>query len=81
MHPAELYPDDLVFAHEAEAATGVPKAVIRQWASRGRIQRFQGDARQYSGQGHEYKTMYALPEIRERAATYRSVPQRAPRAA
>ncbi|MEV4970579.1 hypothetical protein [Streptomyces scopuliridis] len=81
MHPSELYPDDLVFAHEAEAATGVPKAVIRQWASRGRIRRFQGDARQFSGQGHEYKTMYALPEIRERAATYRPMPQRAPRAA
>ncbi|MEU0831283.1 hypothetical protein [Streptomyces sp. NPDC005969] len=81
MRPSELYPDDLVFAHEAEEATGVPKAVIRQWASRGRIQRFHGDARRYSGQGHEYKTMYALPEIQQRAATYRPTPQRAPKAA
>lgn len=80
MRPSELYPDDLVFAHEAEAATGVPKTVIRQWASRGRIRRYEGDGR-YSGQGHEYKTMYALPEIRERAAAYRPMPQRAPKAA
>ncbi|MFD7861851.1 hypothetical protein [Streptomyces sp. NPDC059783] len=81
MQLAEMYPVDLVYAHEAEAATGVPKAIIRKWASRGQIQRFQGDRRQYSGQGHEYKTMYALPEIRERAASYRPTPQRAPRAA
>lgn len=81
MRPAELYPDDLVYAHEASAATGVPEPVIRKWASRGKIQRFKGDPRQYSGQGHEYKTMYALPEVRERARTYRATPQRAPRAA
>ncbi|WP_326739134.1 hypothetical protein [Streptomyces sp. NBC_01022] len=80
MRPSELYPADLVFAHEAEAATGVPQTVIRQWASRGRIRRYEGDGK-YSGQGHEYKTMYALPEIRERAATYRPTPQRAPKAA
>lgn len=66
----ELYPDDLVYAHEASAATGVPETVIRKWASRGQITRFKGDPRKYSGQGHEYKTMYALPEIEQRAATY-----------
>lgn len=71
MDVRELYPDDLVFAHEASAATGVPETVIRKWASRGVITRFKGDPRQYSGQGHEYKTMYALPEIQQRAATYR----------
>ncbi|KMS71751.1 hypothetical protein ACH49_24280 [Streptomyces leeuwenhoekii] len=80
MHPAELYPADLVYEHEAVAATGVPGQVIRQWARRGKIQRFQGDGR-LTGQGHEYKTMYALPEIRERARTYRPMPQRARRAA
>jgi hypothetical protein len=81
MHPAELYPTDLVFEHEASAATGVPGPTIRKWASRGKIRRYQGDPGQYSGQGHEYKTMYALPEIQERAATYRPTPQRAPKAA
>lgn len=81
MRPAELYPDDLVYAHEASAATGVPEPVIRKWASRGRIRRYEGDPRQYSGQGHEYKTMYALPEISALAANYRPTPQRAPRAA
>lgn len=81
MRPAELYPDDLVYEHEATEATGVPGPVIRQWARRGKIRRYQGDARQYSGQGHEYKTMYALPEIEARAATYRPTPQRRPKAA
>ena len=81
MHPTELYPDDLVYEHEATEATGVPGTVIRQWARRGKIQRFQGDPAQYSGKGHEYKTMYALPEIEARAATYRPMPQRAPKAA
>ncbi|QIJ61414.1 hypothetical protein [Streptomyces sp. JB150] len=80
MDVTELYPDDLVYEHEATAATGVPGTVIRQWARRGKIQRFQGDGR-LTGQGHEYKTMYALPEIRERARTYRPMPQRARRAA
>jgi len=80
MDPTELYPDDLVYEHEAVAATGVPGQVIRQWARRGRIQRFQGNG-QLTGQGHEYKTMYALPEIQKRAATYRPMPQRAPKAA
>jgi hypothetical protein len=80
MDAAELYPDDLVFEHEATAATGVPGQVIRQWARRGKIQRFQGDGH-LTGQGHEYKTMYALPEIRQRASTYRPMPQRAPKAA
>lgn len=80
MKPSELYPADLVFAHEAAAATGVPKAVIRQWASRGKIRRYEGDGK-YSGQGHEYKTMYALPEVQERARRYKATPQRAPKAA
>lgn len=81
MDPAELYPTDLVFEYEAVAATGVPGPTIRQWARRGKIRRFQGDARKYSGQGHEYKTMYALPEIEQQAATYKRTPQRAPKAA
>ncbi|MFB6675593.1 hypothetical protein ACFCWG_24845 [Streptomyces sp. NPDC056390] len=81
MRPAELYPDDLVYGHEASAATGVPEPVIRKWASRGKIRRYAGDARQYSGHGHEYKTMYALPEIRPLADRYKATPQRAPRAA
>jgi hypothetical protein len=81
MHLADLYPEDLVFEHEAVAATGVPGAVIRQWARRGRIRRFKGRAGEYSGQGHEYKTMYALPEIEECAKTYRPMPQRGRRAA
>lgn len=80
MRPAELYPEDLVYEHEAVAATGVPGPTIRQWARRGKIRRYEGDG-QYSGQGHEYKTMYALPEIQERAANYRPMPQRAPKAA
>lgn len=80
MHLAELYPEDLVFEHEAAAATGVPGPVIRQWASRGKIRKFTGEGR-LTGNGHEYKTMYALPEVQERAATYRPMPQRAPRAA
>lgn len=80
MRPTELYPDDLVFEHQAVEATGVPGPVIRKWASRGVIQRFQGDGR-LTGNGHEYKTMYALPEIRERAARYRPTPQRGQRAA
>ena len=75
----ELYPDDLVFEHEATAATGIPGPVIRQWARRGKVRRFQGDTR-LTGNGHEYKTMYALPEIQQRALTYRPMPQRAPKA-
>ncbi|MFJ5785341.1 hypothetical protein [Streptomyces hydrogenans] len=71
MDPAELYPDDLIYGHEASALTGVPESVIRKWASRGKISRFRGSPRQYSGQGHEYKTMYALPEVKAAAAGYR----------
>ncbi|KOG33299.1 hypothetical protein [Streptomyces resistomycificus] len=81
MHVTELYPDDLVYEHEATAATGVPGTVIRQWARRGKIRKFTGRPGEYSGQGHEYKTMYALPEIEEQAKSYRPMPQRAPRAA
>jgi hypothetical protein len=81
MDPRELYPEDLVFEHEATEATGVPGPVIRQWARRGKIRKFAGRPSEYSGQGHEYKTMYALPEIRERARTYKPMPQRAPKAA
>jgi len=78
---AELFPEDLVFEHEAVAATGVPGPVIRQWARRGKIRRFTGRPGEYSGHGHECKTMYALPEVRERAESYRPMPQRAPRVA
>jgi hypothetical protein len=81
MRVTELYPEDLVFEHEATKATGVPGPVIRQWARRGRIRRFKGRPDEYSGQGHEYKTMYALPEVRALAANYRPMPQRAPHAA
>jgi hypothetical protein len=70
MLPSELYTRDLVFEHQAVAVTGIPGTVIRQWARRGKIQRFQGNGR-YSGEGHEYKTMYALPEIQEQAVTYK----------
>ncbi|MER7908286.1 hypothetical protein [Streptomyces sp. NPDC096068] len=77
MDPAELYPDDLVYTHEASAATGVPEPVIRSWASRGKITRYKGNPRQYSGHGHEYKTMYALPEVERQAISYRPTPQRA----
>ncbi|MFJ5644056.1 hypothetical protein [Streptomyces sp. NPDC093223] len=80
MKPTELYPEDLVFEHQATEATGIPGNVIRQWARRGKIRRFPGDG-QLTGNGHEYKTMYALPEIQERAETYRPTPQRAPKAA
>ena len=80
MDVTELYPDDLVYEHEATQATGIPGTVIRQWARRGKIHRFQGDG-QLTGQGHEYKTMYALPEIKQRAKTYRPTPQRRPNAA
>lgn len=80
MRPAELLVEDLVFAHEAAADTGVPETVIRKWASRGQIQRFTGNGH-LTGNGHEYKTMYALPEIRERAARYKPMPQRGQRAA
>ncbi|MFF3324951.1 hypothetical protein [Streptomyces sp. NPDC002889] len=81
MDPTELYTHDLVFEHEAVAATGVPGPTIRQWARRGKIRRFQGDPRQYAGQGHEYKTMYALPEIEQLAANFKRMPQRRPNAA
>lgn len=80
MHPAELYPDDLVYVDEAERQTGVPRATIRQWAARGKIQRFAGNGHA-SGLGHMQRTMYALPEIRRQAAAYRPMPQRAPKAA
>jgi hypothetical protein len=77
----DLYPEDLVFEHEATAATGIPGPVIRQWARRGKVRRFQGRPSEYSGQGHEYKTLYALPDVQARAAAYRPMPQRAPKAA
>lgn len=80
MHPTQLYPEDLVYGDEAARLTGVPGHVIRQWASRGKIQRFRGDGRP-NGQGHGQRTMYALPEIRQQAAGYRAMPQRAPKAA
>lgn len=67
---ATVVSDDLVYEHEASAATGVPGPVIRQWARRGKIHRFAGDGRP-SGQGHFYRTQYSLPEIREAATSYR----------
>lgn len=70
--------DDLVFIHEAEEATGVPRNVIRNWASRGKIRRFPGNGRAH-GLGHSNRTMYALPEVQELAATYTAMPQRAPK--
>lgn len=80
MRPSELRVEDLVFEHEATEATGVPGAVIRQWARRGKIQRFPGEG-QLTGNGHEFKTMYALPEVIEQARSYRPMPQRRPIAA
>lgn len=80
MDPKQLYSTDLVFEHEAVAATGVPGTVIRKWASRGKIQRFPGRANEYAGNGREYKTMYALPEIEARAKTYKQMSQRRPKA-
>ncbi|MBW1600880.1 hypothetical protein JJV70_01935 [Streptomyces sp. JJ66] len=80
MQPAEVYADELVYAHEASAATGVPELVIRQWASRGRIRRYPGDGRP-SGNGRLYRTMYALPEVQDCARQYKATPQRAPHAA
>lgn len=77
----ELYPDDLVFENEATEATGVPGTVIRQWARRGKIRRFKGRTSEYSGNSREHTTMYALPEIQERAVSYRPMPQRNPKAA
>lgn len=77
--------DDLVYGHEASAQTGVPEAVIRKWASRGKIHRFEdkhprGGGRPH-GRGHFHRTMYALPEIEHLAETYKATPQRAPKAA
>lgn len=72
--------DDLVYGHEATAATGVPETTIRQWARRGRIRRFPGSGRP-SGDGHLYRTMYALPEIQALAVRYQPTPQRGQRAA
>ena len=80
MRPSQLYPEDLVYGREAEQATGIPQTVIRQWAARGKIQRYPGN-RRGNGQGHTQRTMYALPEIRQQAHTYRATPQRAPKAA
>lgn len=73
----ELYEHDLVFENEATEATGVPGTVIRQWARRGKIHRFPGRPTEYAGNGREFKTMYALPEIQERAASYRPRTKRA----
>lgn len=77
----DVYPEHLVFENEATEATGVPGTVIRQWARRGKIRRFKGRISEYAGNGREHTTMYALPEIRERAASYRPAPQRRPKAA
>lgn len=80
MRLVEIHPSDLVYADEATRRTGVPGQVIRQWARRGRIQKFTGDGRP-NGLGHGQRTMYALPEIAALAPSYRPTPQRAPHAA
>lgn len=77
----QLYPADLVYEDKATAETGVPGTVIRQWARRGRIRKFPGKPGRYAGNGREYTTMYALPEVQKLAATYKPKPRRAPKAA
>jgi hypothetical protein len=72
------YTEDLVYADQAEVETGVPRGVIRQWASRGRITRYPGDGRSF-GNGHFQRTMYNLREIQALAPTYQPAPERAPR--
>lgn len=80
-----LQVDDLVYGHEAAAATGVPETVIRKWASRGKIHRFPAKHARGGGppqgNGHMHRTMYALPEIQTLAKTYQATPQRAPKTA
>ncbi|MFJ5089984.1 hypothetical protein [Streptomyces sp. NPDC088674] len=78
MQLSDLYAEDLVYEREATERTGIPGPVLRKWASRGRIRRFPGDGRP-SGLGHGQRTMYALPEIKALAATYKPTPQRRPR--
>lgn len=70
-HP---YVHDLVPGNVAAAETGVPETVIRQWASRGKIRRYPNRWRSAG-----MRTMYALPEVRALAATYKATPQRAPK--
>ena len=74
LHPANARPEDLITGPQAEAEYGVPQPVVRQWATRGRINRYPGRWRQHG-------TMYSRREIAPLAATYRPTPQRAPRAA
>lgn len=56
MSPWEFCPDDLISADEAARLAGVSEATIRQWATRGKIQRFPGRRR-------AERTLYARPEI------------------
>lgn len=56
MDPRFLVPDDLITAAEAADLAGVTEGAIRQWATRGKINRFPG-RRRCEG------TMYARPEI------------------
>lgn len=72
------YPEDLVYIDAAEADTGVPRSIIRKWASRGRIRRYPGDGRSF-GHGHFQRTRYDIVAVRELAATYEPMPQRAPK--
>lgn len=72
MHAADAHPEDLLTAAQIEAEYGVPGAVVRQWASRGRVIRYPGRTRR---QG----TMYARQHIEPLARQYRPAPQRAPR--
>lgn len=67
----DTMPEDLVYAADASAATGVPEQVIWQWAARKKIARF-------PGRTHGTKTMYSLKQVQERAATYKAAPQRRP---
>lgn len=65
---------DLIPAAQAEAEYGVPQQVLRQWATRGKINRFPG---RYRAQA----TWYSRLELDTAAADYTPMPQRAPRRA
>jgi hypothetical protein len=59
--PLNVYPDELITGAEAAALAGVSEAAIRQWATRGKIQRFPGRRRSEG-------TLYAEPEVRAEIA-------------
>lgn len=70
--PAQYHTWDLIAGWEAEEEFGVPQQVIRQWATRKKINKFPGH-RPADG------TMYARPEVAAMAETYKATPQRAPK--